>query len=151
MTLLGLRTRGFDEDDVKRKRHKLQQYGDIGQTLLIAATFAGSIALSKVLDPSKEAVHDSGLLAWAASIFIASVMGCILIILSVKLEFDVFAIQLETLCVSALITVGFYFLLATSLFSVPYKGAFIFGSVWYFLFVFFTWLSALRFLIGRPY
>ncbi|KID82182.1 hypothetical protein MGU_10502 [Metarhizium guizhouense ARSEF 977] len=129
---------------------KIKQYGDFAQTLLIAATFAGAITLSKALDnTSTQNINDNGLLAWASSIFVASIMGCVMIIISVKLDVPFGIVQFEVVVVSFLVTAGFYLLIATPLFRNSHEAAFIFGTVFYWLFfliaLHFSILSALHY------
>lgn len=115
---------------------KYKQYADFAQTTFIAATIASTITLSRVLDPnSTQVLQDDGMLAWASSFFIISIMGSIFLIVCAKLEVYFFIIQIEALCVSLFIIVGFYLLLATTTFRRQYPAPFIFGTVFYWLIV----------------
>ncbi|KAL5363439.1 hypothetical protein BJX96DRAFT_118805 [Aspergillus floccosus] len=115
---------------------KYKQYADFAQTTFIAATIASTITLSRVLDPNSTVIlQDDGLLAWASSLFIVSIMGSIFLIVCAKLEVYFFIIQIEALFVSLFIIVAFYLLLATATFRRQYPVPFIFGTVFYWLIV----------------
>jgi hypothetical protein len=110
------------------------RYRNLINSLLLASTFAGTVTLSIILTPGNNNSTIPGIveLAYAGSLFLGGIMGCILIIMSLELERPEFVVLIETIIVFATLYVAFYLLLFASTFFLSYRGPFILGSILYF-------------------
>jgi hypothetical protein len=110
------------------------RYRNLINSLLLASTFAGTVTLSIILTPGNNNTTIPGIveLAYAGSLFLGGIMGCILITMSLELEITEFVVVIETIIVFAILYVAFYLLLFASTFFLSYRGPFILGSILYF-------------------
>lgn len=133
-------------------------YRRIADSMLVATTFAGTVTLTIVLAPRGDSTTIAGIkeLAYASSFFLGSIMGCILIIVSVEIGKDddelwfpmeiwEWVVRIELLVVGCTLLVSFYLLLLASSFFLSYRGPFIISSIFYlgcgFLTIVFTLMS----------
>jgi hypothetical protein len=133
-------------------------YRRIADSMLVATTFAGTVTLTIVLAPRDASTTIPGIkeLAYASSFFLGSIMGCILIIVSVEIGKDddglwfpmeiwEWVVRIELLVVGCTLLVSFYLLLLASSFFLSYRGPFIISSIFYlgcgFLTIVFTLMS----------
>lgn len=71
----------------QKRRSKAQQLETFANSLLVAATFAGTVTLTVVLAPrGVDPVPGIPELAYASSIFLGSIMGCIFLVASIELD-----------------------------------------------------------------
>jgi hypothetical protein len=119
-------TRDKDKEDRASYLHP-------AEAMLAAATFAGSITFTVLLAPRDGAGPIPGIneLAYASSLFLGSMMGCILIIASIELEKPINLIQVEAVVVGITLFVAFYLMLLASSLFLQYRGPFIVGSILY--------------------
>lgn len=122
-----------EERDAELKREFEDGYRDTANAMLATATFAGAITLSIVLTPGNTPTTIPGVeeLAYASSLFLGSIMGCILIIASIGLGIPRPIIRIEVWVVGTIIFVAFYLLLHASSYFLTYRGPFILGSIIY--------------------
>jgi len=121
-------------ETLAHSRERMNHYRNIINALLLASTFAGTVTLSIILTPDNN--NDTTIpgiveLAYAGSLFLAGIMGCILITVSVELEKPNWILIVETITLSAMLCVAFYLLLFASTFYIGDLGPFILGSVLY--------------------
>ncbi|GLA31641.1 hypothetical protein AnigIFM63326_010321 [Aspergillus niger] len=110
---------------------KFKQYADFAQTILVAATIASTITLSKVYEaPSNSTLGESQvILAWASSLFITAIAASIILVASAKLEIAFQMLQVQSLVISLIVLVAFYLLMAAPSFRQQYTGPFLLGTV----------------------
>lgn len=122
--------RGLNAGPVELKA----RYRNLINSLLLASTFAGTVTLSIILTPGNNNTTIPGIVevAYAGSLFLGGIMGCILIIMSLELERPEFVVLIETIIGCATLYVAFYLLLFASTFFLSYRGPFILGSILYF-------------------
>jgi len=116
----------------EKNRDLVESYLPVANAMLAIATFAGTITLTIVLTPGN-GNHTPGLtlLAYSSSMFIGSIMGCVFMIASIKLNVPFRFVLMEATIVGLILFSAFYLLLlASSLFS-NHRGPFILGSVIY--------------------
>jgi hypothetical protein len=95
---------GKEQDDKQKRVEKEEDemdeketFEEPAQAMLAAATFAGGITFSVVLAP-RDGALTPGLkeLAYASSLFLRGMMGCILIIASIRQDRPLWKIRIET-------------------------------------------------------
>jgi len=116
----------------EQNRERVESYLPVANAMLAAATFAGTVTLTVVLTPGS-GTHVPGLtvLAYASSIFIGSIMGCVFMIASIKLNVPFPVVRMEATVVGLILFSAFYLLLLASSLFLNYRGPFILGSVIY--------------------
>lgn len=114
-------------------REHWDRYRNPVNGMLLAATFAGTVTLGIILTPRDTSTSIPGIaeLAYASSLFLGSVMGCILIIASIELGMERWTVGIEMCVVGATLYVAFYLLLLASSLLLSYRGPFILGSIFY--------------------
>jgi hypothetical protein len=123
-------------DDIERKEEMWESYKHTVNAMLLAAKFAETVTLSVVLTSGDASTTIPGIieLAYASSLFIGGIMGCIFILTSIESDlgkFQKWTVRIEVLIVGVVLFVAFYLLpLASSLF-LSYQGPFILGSIIY--------------------
>ena len=116
-------------------RSKKKQHKKIAQNLLVVATFACTVTLSVILtrsDPEKLAGIQA--LSLASVLFLATVAGCISLIISVELGTPLKFIRLWTLAITIVLFAAFCILLGASSIVQGYRGQFITGAALFAIF-----------------
>jgi hypothetical protein len=114
------------------------RYTTFINAMLLASTFAGTVTLSIILTPTNTPIPGIVELAYAGSLFLGGIMGCILMVLSVGIELPRVVLIIEMIIVSGTLYVAFYLLLFASTFYLSNQGPFIIGSILYLGFCFLT-------------
>ena len=114
------------------EKWKCESYRTPATQMLVAATFAGTISLSVILAPGSGDSSTPGIsvLAYASALFIGSIMGCILIIVSLEVpELNVWVTRITAGIVGVTLFAAFELLLLASSLFLHYRGPFIVGSI----------------------
>jgi hypothetical protein len=122
-----LRSGVMTQDELRNRNRNLIN------ALLLASTFAGTVTLSILLTPGNTNTTIPGIveLAYAGSLFLGGIMGCILITASIELDIPSWVRVIWSIIVFATLYVAFYLLLFASTFFLSYRGPFILGSILY--------------------
>lgn len=111
---------------------KKRQLENFAQSLLVVATLAGTVTLSSIISrPNSEELSGINQFAFSSALFLGSVMGCILLIISIQINVPLTIIQVEGLVIGALLFAAFYTLLHASSLVQGSRDSFILGSILY--------------------